>query len=87
MILEWEYRPVALPEIWNKAATCKDHYCPHDRNIEEIRVRKLMIGGKEMGGKNRGKNKVKMERVDRSEDWETRIAEIVTDKGCYSKEC
>lgn len=41
-----------------------------------------MIGGKEMGGKNTAKNKVKMEKLDRSEDWEIRIAEIVIDKGC-----
>lgn len=40
-----------------------------------------------MGGKKRGKNKVKMEKVDRSEDWETRIAEIVIDKECHSEEC
>lgn len=46
-----------------------------------------MMEGKEMGGKTRGKNKVKMEKVDRSEDWEIRIAEIVIDKGCNSEEC
>lgn len=37
-----------------------------------------------MGGKNRGKNDVKMEKVDRSENWEPRIAEIVIDKGHHS---
>lgn len=37
-----------------------------------------------MRGKNRGKNDVKMEKVDRSENWERRIAEIVIDKGCHS---
>lgn len=45
-----------------------------------------MTGGKEMmGGKTEGK--VKMEKVDRRKDWETRIAETVIDKEGYSEEC
>lgn len=38
MILECEYMcPIALPEVWNKVAVCKDQYHPHDKNTEEIR--------------------------------------------------
>lgn len=40
MILECEYMcPIALPEVWNKVAVCKDQYHPYDKNTEEIRGR------------------------------------------------